>query len=293
MSKEPSPRVIPPPHDLVELGPLVVVEGDCAYFRDGRRSCTAFSLPGHVDGVTYQRAMDVGMRRSGTVIYRPLCATCRKCQPLRIPVDRFALSRSQRRVKKRCEGRFDVRVGKPRLDEERLALYARYQEDQHGEHAQSSDATSYRRFLVDTVTDTIELVWREKETQRLVGIGVLDVTPQALSSVYFYWEPELRKLSLGLYSAIIEVELCKRWDKSFYYLGYLVPGSQTMSYKASFLGAEVWDGARWVPLVGRDVEEEDVRRRLEEAESASAREDGRRFRLDAARDLNVLDDGEH
>lgn len=289
MSKEPSPRVIPPPIDLTELGPLVVVEGDCAYFRDGRRSCTAFSLPGHVDGASYQRAMDVGMRRSGTVIYRPLCAGCRKCQPLRVPTAAFAPSRSQRRVRKRCDGLFDIRVGKPRLDEERLDLYARYQADQHGEHAQSADATSYRRFLVDTVTDTIELSWRDRDGT-LIGVGVLDVTPQALSSVYFYWEPSLRKLSLGIYSALVEIDLCQRWQKPYYYLGYLVPGSKTMSYKASFPGAEVWDGQRWVPLNGRDVEEPAVSRVLDAAESASMRSDNARFRLDAARDLHIGDD---
>lgn len=289
MSKEPSPRVIPPPLDLTELGPLVVVEGDCAYFRDGRRSCTAFSLPGHVDGASYQRAMDVGMRRSGTVIYRPLCDGCRKCQPLRIPTAGFVPSRSQRRVRKRCDGLFDITVGKPRLDEERLNLYARYQQDQHGEHAQSADATSYRRFLVDTVTDTIELSWRDKD-KKLIGVGVLDVTPAALSSVYFYWDPALRKLSLGIYSALVEIDLCQRWKKSHYYLGYLVPGSQTMSYKASFPGGEVWDGKAWVSLGGRDTSEPVVERRLSIAEASSIESDAARFRLDAARDLNVNDD---
>jgi arginine-tRNA-protein transferase len=267
----------------------VVVEGACAYFRDGRQSCTAFSLPGHVDGAAYQAAMDIGMRRSGTVIYRPLCAGCRKCQPLRLPVADFRPSRSHKRIRKRCEGLFDVRVGRPRLDEERLELYARYQEDQHGEHAQSADATSYRRFLVDTVTDTIELTWRD-ETGALVGVGVLDVTPDALSSVYFYWDPSFRRLSLGTYSALVEVDLCKRWNKRWYYLGYLVAGSRTMTYKASFPGAEVWDGQRWLPLGGRDVEEEGVARVLKKAEERSIETDAERFRLESARDLHVIDE---
>jgi arginine-tRNA-protein transferase len=288
VSKEPSPRVIPPPSDLEELGPLVVVDGDCAYFRDTRKSCTAFSLPGHISGAVYQRAMDAGMRRSGTVVYRPLCDGCRKCQPLRVPVSSFSPSRSQKRAKKRCEGLFDIRVGRPRLDEERLALYGAYQAQQHGEHAQSADATSYRRFLVDTVTDTVELSWRDRD-DKLVAVGVLDVTPDALSSVYFYWAPELKKLSLGTYSALVEIDLCKRWNKRHYYLGYLVPGSRTMSYKASFPGAEVWEGERWLPLEGRDVEEPKVLRVLEQAERVSTDIDRARFRLDAARDLNVVD----
>lgn len=291
MSKEPHPRVIPPPEDVEDLGPLVVVDGECAYFRDERKSCTAFALPGHVDGGTYQRAMDIGMRRSGTVVYRPLCEGCRKCQPLRVPVDGFVPSRSQKRVQKRCEGLFDIRVGRPVLDDERLDLYARYQASQHGEQGQSADAMSYRRFLIDTVTDTIEVLWRDKQG-RLVGVGILDVTPDSLSSVYFYWEPDCARFSLGVYSALVEIDLAKRWKKRWYYLGYLVPGSKSMSYKATFPGAEVWDGASWMTLGGRDVTDPEVQRVLDEAEVGSMAVDGARFRLEAARRLHVIDDGD-
>jgi len=86
VSKESSPKVIPPPGVLGQLGPLVVVEGECAYFEDQRATRTAFALPGTLKPSEYQRAMDIGMRRSGTVVYRPLCEGCRKCQPLRVPV---------------------------------------------------------------------------------------------------------------------------------------------------------------------------------------------------------------
>ncbi len=289
MSRDSAPRVIPPPPDLEEVGPLVVVDGECAYFHDDRTSCTAFALPGHLTGDEYQRAMDLGMRRSGTVVYRPLCEDCRLCQPLRVPVAGFNPSRSQKRARKKCEGLFDVHIGQPQLDDERLSLYARYQQNQHGKHAQSADEKSYRRFLVDSITHTIELSWRDKEGA-LVGVGILDVTPDALSSVYFYWEPELKKLSLGTYSAIAEIELCKRWNKAYYYLGYLVPGSKTMSYKAEFPGAEVWVGDRWMPLGGRSLEDEGVMRRIRQAEGLATRWDEQRFRLSAARSLPVRSD---
>lgn len=287
MSREPHPKVIPPPEGIEELGPLVVVDGDCAYFQDGRKSSTAFSLPGHLDGESYQRAMDIGMRRSGNVVYRPVCEGCRKCHPLRVPVESFRPSRSQKRVWKRCHGLFELSVGRPTLDNERLDLYARYQRAQHGEQAQSADPVSYRRFLVDTVTDTIELAWRDREG-RLVGVGVLDVTPLSLSSVYFYWDPDFRAFSLGTYSALVEIDLCRRWKKPYYYLGYLVPGSKTMRYKASFPGAEVWDGAAWTPLSGRDVTDPEVVRVLDEAEVGAMAVDGVRFRLKEARRLSVL-----
>ncbi len=286
MSSERSPRVIPPPEDLSSLGPLVVVDGDCAYFRDERTSCTAFSLPGHLTGADYEVAMNLGMRRSGTVVYRPLCEGCRRCQPLRVPIDAFVASRSMKRVRKRCEGLFKIEVTRPILDEERLALYGRYQAGQHGDHAQSADEKSYRRFLIETVTDTIELDWRDQDG-KLVGVGILDVTPNALSSVYFYWDPDFAKYSLGTYSALVELDLCREWGKEFYYLGYLVAGSATMSYKADFPGAQVWDGHEWVPLPGRGCQNDNVMRVLEDAELSATAVDEIRFSLTSARPLQV------
>jgi len=290
VSVERAPRVIPPPRELRQVGPLVVVDGDCAYFHDGRSATTAFALPGHLSGDEYQRAMDLGMRRSGTVVYRPLCDGCRRCQPLRVPVRGYALSRSQRRVKKRVDGLFSVDIGRPKVTPEHLALYARYQADQHGEHAQAADEKSYRRFLIETVTETIELTWRDK-AGTLVGVGILDVTPSAVSSVYFYWEPAHRKLSLGLYSALTEIELARMWGKTWYYLGYLVAGSSTMSYKADFSGAEVWDGVEWVKLPARGLTDDETRATLDRAEERAKGVDTARFKLSSARVLPVANEG--
>lgn len=282
MTRVPSqkPRVIPPPSSLRSLGPLVVVDGECPYFRDGRANRTAFALPGTtLDPAEYESAMHLGMRRSGALVYRPLCPSCRRCQPFRIDVEQFTASRSQKRVQKRCDGLFTVDIGRPVSDAERLALYARYQAGQHGSDGQTADEDSYERFLCETVADTWELSWRDAQGA-LAAVGIIDVVPTGISTVYFYWDPALRDLSLGVYSALYEIDLCRRWGKRYYYLGYLVAGSKTMSYKASFSGGEVWDGTCWLPVPGRDVEEPEVQKVLDDAEAGSVHADARHFRAD-------------
>ncbi|HEY1099689.1 MAG TPA: arginyltransferase, partial [Myxococcota bacterium] len=258
----------------------VIVDGDCAYFPEEQRATrTAFALPGQLRPSDYGAAMNLGMRRSGTLVYRPLCVGCRRCQPFRVDVDRFTMSRSQKRVHKKADGRFTVDVVRPRVDDEHLALYNRYQADQHGKEGQQGDDDSYARFLVDTVADTWELQWRDNDGV-LVGVGVIDVVDDGISSVYFYWEPALRELSLGVFSALWELDLCRRWGKRYYYLGYLVPGSRTMSYKAQFLGGEVWHGDRWQPVSGRDLDDITFRDELTRAEYDSVDADDDNFVLD-------------
>ncbi len=271
--------MIPPPGTLRALGPLVVVDGECPYFKDGRPNRTAFALPGTtLQPAEYEVAMSLGMRRSGSLLYRPLCPSCRRCQPFRLDTERFVPSKSQRRVERRCEGRFEIELGRPRSDDEHLALYRRYQATQHGADAQSSDDESYERFLCETVADTWELSWRDP-SGALVAVGIIDVVPQGVSTVYFYWDPSLRDLSIGTFSALYEIELCRRWEKRYYYLGYLVAGSKTMSYKATFAGGEVWDGTQWRPVGGRSLDDAQVAETLASAERTSIEADARHFRV--------------
>ena len=84
---------------------------------------------------------------------------------------------------------------------------------------------------------------------RLVGLGIVDVVPDVVSSVYFYFDPAEGKRSLGTYSALQEIEYAQRTGRAYLYLGYYVHGCKEMSYKARFKPCELLtpDG-RWVPF---------------------------------------------
>ena len=44
---------------------------------------------------------------------------------------------------------------------------------------------------------------------KIIAVGVCDITPQALSSVYFFYDPDYKKLSLGVISALNEIGYVK------------------------------------------------------------------------------------
>ena len=71
-------------------------------------------------------------------------------------------------------------------------------------------------------------------SRTLRGIGFLDILPSGLSSVYFAFDPEQGKRSLGSYSIYAESEVSQKMGKAYYYLGFWVPGAKTMDYKADF-----------------------------------------------------------
>jgi arginine-tRNA-protein transferase len=190
-----------------------------------------------------------------------------------VEVATFKMSDSQRRVWKRCDGKFEITIARPSADKEKIELYRRYGESQHGKG--DSNVGDYSEFLVDSIADTYELSFRKQG--RLAAVSIIDVIPTGVSSVYSYWEPEMREWSIGTYTALFEIELCRRNELPYYYLGYLVPGAKTMNYKAKFGPGEVWDGENWLPLPGRDPSEPKMREILETAEQRAREADASHF----------------
>jgi leucyl-tRNA---protein transferase len=141
-----------PPPASVPL--LVLPEHDCTYL-PGRRSTSRGFIVGRVPGETYHRFMDAGFRRSGRLVYQPVCNGCRACVSLRVPVETFQPSKSQRRCIRNNQDLL-VTCGEPEPTEEKFALYRRYMALWHrrGTGAAGGDDDdnweTYESFLYDS-----------------------------------------------------------------------------------------------------------------------------------------------
>ena len=40
---------------------------------------------------------------------------------------------------------------------------------------------------------------------RLIGVGVVDILPNGLSSVYYFYHPSFKKYRLGVFSSLVEI----------------------------------------------------------------------------------------
>lgn len=77
-----------------------------------------------------------------------------------------------------------------------------------------------------------ELRYFDGET--LIGIGLIDLLPESLSSAYFYHDPEWRPLAPGTFSLMCEIELARQRGLKSLYLGYWIGACPSMSYKNRF-----------------------------------------------------------
>jgi leucyl-tRNA---protein transferase len=226
-------RPLPPP---VAIDLVVLPENPCPYLPDRLARNRAFRAQ-RIPGQVYHAFMDAGFRRSGKVIYQPMCNGCRACMPIRVPVERFQPSKSQRRC---WRANLDLKVitGPPTPAEEKFELYQRYQRDWHARPAAEDDRESFEMFLYDSPVESIEFCYRDNNN-RLLAVGICDVCDRSLSSVYFYFDPSISSRGLGTFGAMYEIEWARLQGIPYYYLGYWISGSPTMQYKSSFRPCEI------------------------------------------------------
>ena len=207
----------------------VMPEHACAYL-PGRMAQSRGFLVDQMPGRVYHHLMNAGFRRSGKLIYQPVCRGCRQCLPIRVPVARFAPNKSQRR----CDRRYaDLQqsIGSPVATDEKWELYRRYVADWHG--GQADDRASFEAFLYESPVETIELCHRDA-AGRLLAVGICDLCAESLSSVYFYFDPSEAARGLGTFGALREIQLSQQLSLPYYYLGYWIDGCRAMSYKSQY-----------------------------------------------------------
>ena len=209
----------------------------CSYLPGRTASFRAFqaSTGGRMTGEEYQRWMDAGFRRSGSIIYQPACAKCRACTPLRVSIEELMLSKGQRRVLRRNED-LQVRVGRPMPTAEKWELYDRYQREWH-DGKQAGDILGFVSFLYRSPVETAEFEYRDR-ADKLVGVGLCDISPKSVSSVYFYFDPAESARSPGTFSALYEMLWAREMKIPYWYAGYWINGSATMGYKSRFRPCE-------------------------------------------------------
>ncbi len=186
-----------------------------------------------------------GFRRSQNVLYRPSCAECSACLSARIAVKDFAPTKSQKRSIRR-NANLDRRATSPWATEEQYALFRKYLDSRHADGGMADmDVFEFAAMIEETPIRSRVVEYLDQNTGDLAGVSLTDVLSDGLSMVYSFYTPEDPRRSLGTYMILDHIEIAREAGLPYVYLGYWVPGSQKMGYKAKFSGLEVYMGGSW------------------------------------------------
>jgi len=237
----------------------LTAEAPCPYL-EGKRERKVFTHLLDPDANTINSMLTgAGFRRSQTIAYKPACDGCSACVSVRIPVDAFRASNSQRRIINR--NRDLERVPRePIATEPQFALLHTYLQDRHANGGMSDmDEDDFSAMVEETTVDTIIFeYWKKSDPaapeaaitdglpsrERLVGASVTDVIDDGLSMVYSFFDPSESARSLGSYMILDHVKKAREMGLPYVYLGYWIEDCRKMAYKARFrpLEALTMDG---------------------------------------------------
>ena len=145
--------------------------------------------------------------------------------------------------------------------EESFQLYRKYQVAIHKDKPSKCTANQFTRFLCDS--SLVRGGGRSSEEDnssqekfypdgfgayhqqylidgKIICVGVLDVLPHCVSSVYFYYDPEYSFLSLGTLSSLFEISYVRKltnfWrpELFYYYMGFYIHSCPKMRYKSQY-----------------------------------------------------------
>lgn len=174
--------------------------------------------------------LSAGYRRNGNCLYDMRCRSCHSCQAIRLHASTFKPNRNQKRAWSRNDDltveMLPLALNQENLDLCNKFLAARYPKEN------SSAAGYFRDFFHNNIVSSAQIQYRLDG--KLVGTSIVDLGYNWLNAVYFYFDPDISKRSLGTFNILHLVDLAKEWDIEYVYLGYLIKEVASMSYKSKF-----------------------------------------------------------
>ena len=221
-----------------ELGPIL----DCPYI-PGNKSCNEFFLAYNLSSEEIDELLETGWRKFGLYFYRPKCPNCQSCLPLRVLVNQFTPSKGHKKVLKKNND-IQIKIRPLEFRDEIYELYAKHSKQRFGQETTIGEF-KISHFYISCPSIQMEYYLKDQ----LVAVGFLDLGKNGLSSVYFIFDPDHSKRSLGVFGALYELDYAQKINLPHYYLGYFISANPSMTYKSQFTPFEIynWNSQRWEP----------------------------------------------
>jgi arginine-tRNA-protein transferase len=190
-----------------------------------------------------QQLIERGWRRFGHAFFRPVCEGCTKCESIKIDALTYKFSKSERRTIRKNED-IHVVIRKPKFTQDHFDLYNKYhyhmQEKKGWDFKESSVQHYIMSFVQGSERFGYEICYYHEG--KLIGVDLIDMLKDGISSIYFFYDPDYSKRSLGRYSIYQQIALAKQNHLRWIYLGYYVEENNSLNYKINYTPHQFLDG---------------------------------------------------
>jgi len=217
-------------------------EDKCAYLPDAKQT-THYKIIDNCSRKHCEELINRGWRRFGSMFFRPICQECDKCESFKIDVKNFEFSKSQRRILRKNRD-IKIYIQTPEVTTQHLELFEKYHLHMKDKRDWSHEATDAKHYYASFVYGHgdfgYEILYFDED--KLIGVDLVDILDNGISSIYFYYDPNYAQNSLGTYSMLQQIQLAKNSNLEWIYMGYYVKGCQSLEYKSRYTPYQVLQG---------------------------------------------------
>ncbi len=211
-----------------------LLQDKCSYLHDAKQT-THYKVIDDCDALQCQELIERGYRRFGKMYFRPICSACDECKSIKIDVKNFKFSKSHKRVMKKATF-IKSYVQTPTMSQAHLDLFEKYhlhmKEKKGWTYNQTSPQNYYGSFVDGHNGFGYEVLYFDED--KLIGVDLIDILEDGISSIYFYYDPDYMKYGLGKLSLLFQIKFAATQNKDWIYLGYYVKECPSLSYKADY-----------------------------------------------------------
>lgn len=210
------------------------LDDKCSYL-DNKEQKTHYKIIHACSSAYVHELVERGYRRFGKMFFKPICLDCNECQSIKIDVENYVFSKSEKRVLKKAK-EVEAYIQTPVLTKEHLDLFELYhlhmKDKKDWKYEKTTPDHYYNSFVAGHEDFGYEILYYHEK--KLIGVDLIDILEDGISSIYFYYDPDYAHLSLGKYSLLKQIAHAKEINKKWIYLGYYVEGCSSLNYKADY-----------------------------------------------------------
>ena len=216
---------------------------ECVYQPDQKERKLFTFIKGSKDRDFYNLLISRGFRRSQNILYNQVCEGCNKCIPIRIKTNNFKAKKNQKRIL--SKGKIFQRNITEKATYEQFYLFKEYLNYKHPDSEMNDMIfADYYSMIKNSGIDTKIIEYRLDNI--LISSCITDFLDDALSMVYSFYSPYLKKYSLGKFMILDHIVFSEKYNKELIYLGYWISGCKEMEYKKDFISSEILINGEWI-----------------------------------------------
>ena len=206
----------------------------CSYL-DGKNQLLHYKVIDNCLKSCNSTLIEMGYRRFGKMYFRPICNDCDECKSIKIDVNNFQWTKSKRRVLKKAKD-IEIIIQHPTITYEHLELFDKYHKHKNKTRGWEYSPIKYNNYFNSFVDGHYDYGYEVLyiKDKKLIGVDLIDILDDGISSIYFYYDPDYSKYNLGKLSIYYQIIMAKERGLKWIYLGYYVKDCQSLSYKEQF-----------------------------------------------------------